>query len=157
MILCGWILHFSAWERSKVFKKGSSADQSKPLAHAIIDSLEKMTGRQSAPSDFTELAAQNEVAVQINAFHVFENMFTEVEECNPTVVFYHLIEPFFVVAIVAKVKIQNILSDKDEAVDAFCNEHVNDLPFQLHDIIEEAVVPFSNEFYNGKPFIVISE
>jgi hypothetical protein len=84
-------------------------------------------------------------------------MFTEVEECNPTVVFYHLIEPFFVVAIVAKVKIQNILSDKDEAVDAFCNEHVNDLPFQLHDIIEEAVVPFSNEFYNGKPFIVISE
>jgi hypothetical protein len=70
---------------------------------------------------------------------------------------FNIIEPLLVVAIVRKMKIQNVLQNEYEVPYPLLNQRVNDVRLEGHDIVFYGIVPFANEFQNTAPCVVIHE
>ena len=87
--------------------------------------------------------------------HVSQYVFPKVEQRNPSVFLHHIVTPLFVVGIVAVMKVQHVLANEHKLGHPAIPKRVDDLPFEQHDVVEEAVVPLANEFQNGMPFVVI--
>ena len=52
-------------------------------------------------------------------------------------------------------KIHDIFCNENKFVNAFGYHNIYDLPFQGHNIIFNGIIPFSQQFYNGKVKLVI--
>ena len=134
-----------------------SAHLANAVHHTVVYPLIKLRRTKGAPSHFLELSPQDEIVIDIGLAKLFHHMLSKVQQRNPTVGIGDFVEPLFVVAVIARVEIQYVFANEDEPLDPFRHEGFNDVALEGHDIVEERVVPFSDEFEDGEPFIVVRE
>ena len=91
----------------------------------------------------------------MTGFEFLFHMTTEIETNNPS--FFKLIKPLLVVIVVGIMKIKYIFTDQYVFPDSVFEQGFNHIPIQKHNIVIQAVVPFTNKFDDAKAFIVISK
>jgi hypothetical protein len=52
-------------------------------------------------------------------------------------------------------KVEHIFTDQDKLVDPLADEGVHHIPFQMHYVILNAVIPFADEFHDGISLLVV--
>ena len=82
-------------------------------------------------------------------------MLAKVQQGNPPVFLHHVVKPLLIIGVVAVVEIEHVFSNEHKFGHPSVPQRIDDFPFQKHDVVEEAVVPFSNEFQHGMPLVVI--
>lgn len=109
------------------------------------------------PVNFTKAIAQIYKILQAGTDHFFFNVLKGIQKANPTAFILNIIVPFFVITVIGAMKIQHIFTNKKKPVDAITHHVIDDFPFEVHDIVVQAIVPFADEFNDGKPFIIIGK
>jgi len=81
-------------------------------------------------------------------------MILEIDRRNPAIP--NLLRPFLVVLVVGEMKIQYIFPDQNEPGDLMAHQVFNDIPLQIHDIIVDRIVPFTQQFDHAEPTVIIN-
>src|SRR3546814_20493808 len=86
-----------------------------------------------APVQVVYLPADVDVVVDVLGAEFFDDVFAEIDEGDPSV--FYFLKPFFVVAVIGNVEIQDVFADEDEFVDAVLHDPLNDVEFEEHNVI----------------------
>ena len=122
--------------------------------HQGVDCLEKLLGFVRPPINAIIGFSKVHVVVQMGVRHFPFHVFQGVDEAYPTVAVPHIFVPLLVIGIVVAVEIQYILTDGNVFIDAVMRVVVNDLPFQVHDVVVHTIVPFANQLQDGVTGVV---
>ena len=93
--------------------------------------------------------------INIDSFEFADNMIMKIDHGDPTI--FHFVEPFFVIAIIRIVKIENIFADQNEFVNTFFHHWFDDVPLEDHDIVSDGIIPFSHHFDNSITLFIFCE
>lgn len=121
------------------------------LLHFVVELLRMV----AAPPEFVQLTSVYEIVIDVVFAQFLPDMFTEIQSDHPAV--FNVLEPFLVVAVIGSVEIEDVFADKYELVDSTADENIGYLTLQMHDVVMNGVVPFSNEFKDAKACFVIGE
>ena len=80
-----------------------------------------------------------------------------IQNHHPPVIVFELLVPFFIIAIVAAMKVEHVFRNENEFVDAMVEKDIGHIPSHRHDIILDRIVPFAQQFYDGIMLFVISK
>ena len=122
------------------------------VAH-LLTQLHRAVG---APFDFVHLPTQHEVAINVGLLEVVQHMLAEVQQGNPSIQIIHFFKPLFIVAIVRAVIVEHILTNQNKARYAAIDHFFNHIALEGHDVVVEAIVPFSDELDDTVPFVVVA-
>jgi hypothetical protein len=117
--------------------------------------LEDPLGFLGAPVDVVEGVAEVDEILEAGINELLGHVGEGVDEADPAAFVEGFFLPFFVVAIVGAVEVEDVFADEDKFVDAFRYHVVDDLAFEEHDIVVEAVVPFAEHFHDDEALVVI--
>ncbi len=120
-----------------------------------FDSLEDPLGFLWAPVDVVVGMAEVDKKLEAGVFHICSHMRQGMDKANPAALLQGFFLPLFVVAIVGAMKIKDVFADEDKFVDAFGHQVVDDIAFEKHDIVVEAVVPLTQHLHNDVALVVI--
>ena len=138
-------------------RPGCLAGLSDPVHHTVINPAVQLRGTKGAPAHFLKLAAHDEVLVQVRTGQLLCDMLPKVEQGNPAIRIGDFIKPLFVVAIVARMKVEHIFANQNEALNALLHQGFDHVALQVHHIVKEGVIPFTNELDDREPFVVIGK
>ncbi len=100
---------------------------------------------------------QFDIVRQPGLFKVVLALCRHIQYHHPATGIFQLFPPFFVIAVVAAVKVQHILGNKNEFADALVKHDIGDIPAQGHDIVLDGIVPFAQQFNDGIALLVIGK
>ena len=109
----------------------------------------------SSPVDIVKFLTDKHKVPEVDAIHFIQDMLPGIQKIDPTIFFCNIVEPFFIVTVIIGMKVQHIVAQDDELSNSISDQWVHRLPFQIQDIIIQAVVPFSDEFYKTELSFVI--
>lgn len=94
-----------------------------------------------------------DVGVDVVAAHFAEHEIPEADGCDPA--FLHILEPLLIIVVFGAVEVEHILADQDKMLDAFLHQRIDDIAFELHDVVVERIVPLPHKLDHGKTQVVV--
>jgi hypothetical protein len=76
-----------------------------------------------------------------------------VEHDDPSIL--QIIKPLLVIVIIPRMEIEDVLADQNEFRDPIAHQGIGDLAFEIHNVVVEAVVPFTDHLYDAKSQVII--
>lgn len=113
-----------------------------------------MRGEQT-PVNVVQFVAKCNIIIDIGFFELLSNMVAEIDSCDPA--FLNILEPFLVVSIIREMVIEYIFPDQDELIDAVAQHMLDDITFEVHDIIVYRIIPFADHFDDTVTQVVVSK
>src|SRR5690606_11719556 len=93
------------------------------------------------------------VVIYALRFKLLRDMLSEVKSYDPAIA--DIFIPLFIIRVACAVIVEYILSDKQELLNALSNHHVNDFPFEEHDVIINRIIPFADKFDDCEALFVV--
>ncbi len=142
-----------AFYPGRITKEGAGGLLNSP-DHHIVDLLKYDLGLKGTPLGKIK---QFNIVGKPGLPKVVLTLQRHIQYHHPASGIFQLFPPFFVVAVVAAVKVQHILGNKDEFADALVEHDIGDIPAQGHDIVLNGIIPFAQQFNNGIALFVIGK
>jgi hypothetical protein len=111
-----------------------------------------MQGLQGAPA---AVLHEMDIMIQVRVVEFQSGVFRHVQGYDPAAFIPDVLPPFFIIAIVRAMEVQDVFGDEDEFMDPFGDQTVDHLALQGHDIIFDTVIPFPDHFNDGKRELII--
>ena len=125
-----------------------------PVIDLLIDECEQVKRLVGPP--ILQLDQFN-IAVQLGLPEIILRLRRHVETGNPSAGIGHFLEPFFIIVLIAAMKIEDILRDEDELRNAGFEEFIRYLPLQEHNVIFDRIVPFPEQLYHHIVFVIVRQ
>ena len=81
----------------------------------LLDGDEQIVWLEAPPVELVEFSSEGDVIIQVGPLEFPDDMLAEIQRYDPAI--FNIIEPFLVVIVFGKMKIENIFPDQDELVD----------------------------------------
>jgi hypothetical protein len=98
---------------------------------------------------------QLDIPVEFRLPEIILRLLRHVQTNDPSNRVGNLFKPLFIIILIPAVKIQDILRDKDKLRDAELKESVGNLPLEIHDVILDGIVPFSEQLDDNVVLLII--
>lgn len=108
---------------------------------------------KTAPYQPVQSSSGNYIIIQVCMNKFLQHMLSEINKGYPSV--SHIIKPLIIIIIIGVMEIQNVFTNQDEFCDPVCHQYICNIPLQVHDIVVQAIIPFTNQLDDAKSKVII--
>ena len=125
-----------------------------PVIDLLIDEREQMKRLVGPPVLQLD---QLDIPVQLGLPEIILRLLGHVKTGNPSSRIGHFLEPFFIIVLIAAMKIKDVLRDEDELRNTGFEELIRHLPLQEHNVVLDRIIPFPEQLYHHIVLVIVSQ
>lgn len=124
-----------------------------PAHNKPIDDFEQPRGRMRTPIVDFQRAPEIDIIVQPVFAELTLDEVPQIDQGNPAV--FYVFKPFGIVIVFRAVEIEQVFRKQHKTGDSCAYQHIDHIALQEHDVIVQRIVPFAEEFDDGKALLVM--